>query len=222
MCLAGGRVRARSLADTCHPAVRPYAQSSEAVVKCILVFVMPLAVVGHLLAARVFFSQLRVQSPSADLSAGPNGAAAALPSLQDYLLPSLIFGSQADDGLNFVSWSTWVNLPPTLFFIAREWPKYWCRKPQLEAADDSRDDGSRVESGGGFGRAMFSRAIAGSVWSRLEPRASEDGGSTNRALGLTFSELERDYRKAGREAEARYAAPDTSELVAMASTSSPR
>ena len=40
----------------------PAPQSDEAVVKCILVFVMPLAVLIHLFAARVFFKELGINS----------------------------------------------------------------------------------------------------------------------------------------------------------------
>ena len=80
-------------------------QSDEAVVKCILVFVMPLAVLCHLFATRVFFSELGVGSITQ--------------------LPSLGLGLRSEDGLIFVQWSLWVNAPVTIFFIIRQWPRYF-------------------------------------------------------------------------------------------------
>lgn len=55
---------------------------------------------------------------------------------------------------------------------------------------------------------MVGRAIAGSVWTS-KARPTDEGGS-NEALRLTYSDLELLYHKAGRSAELRYLAPQTS------------
>lgn len=52
---------------------------------------------------------------------------------------------------------------------------------------------------------LVGRAIAGSVWSASTTRESD--GVSNEALAMVYSDLEESYRKAGREAELRYAAP---------------
>jgi hypothetical protein len=210
----------------------PAPQSDESVVKCILVFVMPLAVLFHLMAARVFFAQLRAPSDAADASDAPR-------TWHDYLLPSLRFGSEADDGLNFVSWSIWINAPLTLLFIAREWPRFGpatsakapppTRPPASDTAAASSDAtattattaaGSPEKVGGiGRGRAIIGRAIAGSVWTRLEEHEAGES-SSNRAFDLSYSELVASYSRAGRAKEARYTPPDTAGVVAAAAAKS--
>ena len=43
-------------------------------------------------------------------------------------------GSKGVDGITFVRWSFWFNMPLTLFFMAREWPKYfgwWKKAPKV-------------------------------------------------------------------------------------------
>lgn len=59
---------------------------------------------------------------------------------------------------------------------------------------------------------LVGRAIAGSVWSASKLHDSD--GDMNEALAMVYSDLEESYRKAGREAELRYVAPDTSALMA--------
>ena len=49
------------------------------------------------------------------------------------------------------------------------------------------------------------------MWSSLGSGARND--STNEALALTFSDLEDNYKKAGRQAELRYSPPDTTKLI---------
>ena len=189
----------------------PAPQSDEQVVRCILVFVMPLAVLMHLGAARVLFTQLRAPSDRAD------GAA---PALADYLLPPLTFGSQSDDGLALVAWSIWINAPPTIYFILRQWSAWWrggaTVRSRAASASASRKP-SEVASAAGAGngqvgsvRMLVGRAIAGSVhnpWTRLEA-----DGESNEALALSYLDLQRIYRKAGRECELAYAPLDTSAL----------
>lgn len=173
----------------------PAPQSDDTVVRVILVFVMPLAVLLHILAARVFFSQLRAPSTGVSLSAEfhspvtyPSNA-----TLSDYLrsaasafghVPTTSFGSEDEDGLNFVLWSTWVNGPLAMIFIIREWPRFfWCKADSAEATEP--DEGSTSQA-----------------------------HSTNAAFNLRHADLEAIYRKAGRESELMYAPPDTSTLVA--------
>ena len=60
----------------------------------------------------------------------------------------------------------------------------------------------------GKARAILTRAVAGSAWNALEARTPPQ----NEALSLSHNELEAKYRREGREAELRYACPDTSKL----------
>ena len=48
------------------------------------------------------------------------------------------FGSSDSDGITFVRWSFWFNMPFTLFFIVREWPKYfgWFKRNPVDIAAD--------------------------------------------------------------------------------------
>ena len=219
----------------------PAAQTDESVVRCILVFVMPLAVLCHLFAARVFFGQLRAPSDGSGAADGGGGGdrgggdGGGGGGAWSGLMPSLGFGSPDDDGLNFVVWSTWLNAPPTLFFIVREWAK-WI-KPAAAAGGAAHAGGNTGKaketasgkhgemSDGRSAPALVERAIAGSIWSRSEDTelaglaasltaAAAEGGAhgsarPNRALALSHTELVRIYRKAGREAELRYSPPDT-------------
>ena len=128
----------------------PAPQSDAAVVKCILVFVMPLAVLFHLFAARVFFAELGISSLTDALSGarlvltdnvgsalsgathGPESLTDALGDASEALGAGLGLGSKDADGITFVRWSFWFNMPLVVFFMAREWPKYfgwWKRAP---------------------------------------------------------------------------------------------
>ena len=216
--------------------LHPAPQSNEAVVKCILVFVMPLAVLFHLFAAYLFFSQLGVVS----LGFG---------SLLNTTLPG--FGSMTDDGLTFVQWSVWINLPLTLFFIAREWPKsfgWWHQAPDvhlqaLSFVGRTLAKGSEAIGGAANNLATVAgsalrvpstqltsalgeeistgieeaKNFAGNVVSsvsstlKLTPRQLQEG--SNEALAVKYLELVAIYTKAGREAELLYAPPDTSALL---------
>eukprot|EP00900_Chrysochromulina_parva_P027427 jgi/Chrpa1/9318/Chrysochromulina_OHIO_Genome00018478-RA len=173
----------------------PAPQSDDTVVRVILVFVMPLAVLLHILAARVFFSQLRAPSTGVSLSAEFRSPItySSNATLSDYLrsaasafghVPTTSFGSEDEDGLNFVLWSTWVNGPLAMIFIIREWPTFFRRKADSVEATEP-DEGSTSQA-----------------------------HSTNAALNLRHADLEAIYRKAGRESELMYAPPDTSTLIA--------
>ena len=173
----------------------PAPQSDDTVVRVILVFVMPLAVLLHILAARVFFSQLRAPSTGVSLSAEFHSPItySSNATLSDYLrsvasafghVPTTSFGSEDEDGLNFVLWSTWVNGPLAMIFIIREWPTFFRRKADSVEATEP-DEGSTSQA-----------------------------HSTNAALNLRHADLEAIYRKAGRESELMYAPPDTSTLIA--------
>jgi hypothetical protein len=77
-------------------------------------------------------------------------------------------GSADADGITFVRWSFWFNMPLTLFFIAREWPKYfgWWKKTPVERAADrlatvGRTVGGAVGAVGGAAGRMAT--AAGSV-----------------------------------------------------------
>ena len=80
----------------------------------------------------------------------------------------LELGSADADGITFVRWSFWFNMPLTLFFIAREWPKYfgWWKKAPVELAADrlatvGRTVGGAVGAVGGAAGRMAT--AAGSV-----------------------------------------------------------
>ena len=220
----------------------PAPQSDEAVVKCILVFVMPLAVLIHLFAARyaspraprhaplatpvarcspgcnppqqprpqptprmsprgflwglgvsctysgctyscftygrhtcyrVFFFELGMTSN--DLISNNSAVGSLLGGHLEDLDESLHqvedlleLGSADADGITFVRWSFWFNMPLTLFFIAREWPKYfgWWKKAPVELAADrlatvGRTVGGAVGAVGGAAGRMAT--AAGSV-----------------------------------------------------------
>ena len=205
----------------------PAPQSDHAVVRAILVYVMPVAVTLHLLAARIFVAQLR--SPS-EGGGGGGGGGGGSRSLVTALWPTASFGSEDDDGVNLVMWSAVINLPLVALFVLREWRKPLCGGAAPPAATAGSSSASSDDSGGlvGTGQALVGRALAGTVWSRLHDEdqpggSSRQGGgeegaaaaaaSTNRALAMSYTELERRYQHAGRQAELRYATPDTAKLV---------
>ena len=117
--------------------LHPAPQSDEAVVKCIVVFVMPLAVLSHLAAAHLFFSDLRAPSPQESWG---NISWRTWETVTEEGV-SFGLGSEADDGLDFVGWSTWLNAPIVLFFIVREWYRF-NRKQTVGAASSSSPPGS--------------------------------------------------------------------------------
>ena len=161
---------------------------------------MPLAVLCHLFAARVFYGQLEAPSSSSSSAAG------------EFVVPSLDFGSQDDDGQKFVVWSFWINAPLTLLFILREWPRWARSTPPLSSSPSSASSDISQEGGA---KILVGRAIAGSVWSAdaeeaghggagpagLGPSGASIGGEespSNKALMLSYRELERDLSTAGR------------------------
>ena len=116
--------------------LHPAPQSDEAVVKCIVVFVMPLAVLSHLAAAHLFFSDLRAPSPAAAQESWANISWRTWEKVSGEGV-SFGLGSEADDGLDFVGWSTWVNTPIVLFFIVREWYRFNSKQPAGAASSSS-------------------------------------------------------------------------------------
>lgn len=91
--------------------------------------------------------------------------------------------SEADDGLQFVSWSTWINVPLVLVFMLREWPKFGKPPPPPESTGTPPSpDGAPMRAG-----ALVGRAVAGSVWSKLAD--TSDAHERNAALALTCTPL---------------------------------
>ena len=192
--------------------LHPSPQSDESVVKVILVFVMPFAVLAHLFAAHIFFADLRAPT-AVDLAQKPpptfGHGLFDLGAWSDWLHASwedpswstFGFGSAADDGLDLVVWSLRINLVLVVIFILREWPHFG-RKLSSSGAEQT------PSSPRGKARAILTRAVAGSAWNALEARTPPQ----NEALSLSHNELEAKYRREGREAELRYACPDTSKL----------
>ena len=101
----------------------------------------------------------------------------------------------------------------------REWPKFGRGlSPPTPSADADATAESGADGGSSpalLGRAvtaprLLGRAVAGSVYSRLQEPAE---GQSNAALGLTYADLQAQYRTSNREGELRYDPPDTSALV---------
>jgi len=127
---------------------------------------------------------------------------------------SLGLGSagSSDDGLSFVGWSVWINVPLVLYFMLREWPTY-AQTAASRSAEAART-AEAARPGGVQARALVGRAIAGSVWS-----PHDVARESNVALGTSFSDLRAAYKQADRTSEMpdyKNLVPDTKDFVALA------